>query len=483
MVWERVTYSGKNHAIFFIDTVFRGYQTGVIKDFFLIAFNPTHYRQFNGARWWLKEEIDSYVSALRNKEKNSPGFLLQKAEEYERLNQGFFEWSRQYKNLDFKHIDNKKIAIILSEFANRLTKINALVYTSIMVDRFYTDEIVRLIAKKEPTFNKQQEYLNIIFSIEWGLETHYEKESLIDIAEKLQKKPVSPDVTQLIEKHLGRFAHLNFMPFYRPQSDKESVLEAIKNLLEKDIKKEKVELEKQKRKSKKVEELKNLLALDDKEVLKIKTIRKWAFIANNDDHYVMGAICALWGLWQEIARRFSITFEQFVEMRIDEIKETLRNGAISNELRDELPLRCQDNAMIWDERGTRLLVGDALVSYYNDEKIIEEDFHKIMEVKGLPASQGKALGIVRLLLDIRDLNKVEKDNVLVAVYTYPAIVVAMEKASAIVTDQGGLLSHAAIVSREMHKPCIVGTGIATRVFKDGDLVEVDATNGIVKRIK
>jgi len=57
----------------------------------------------------------------------------------------------------------------------------------------------------------------------------------------------------------------------------------------------------------------------------------------------------------------------------------------------------------------------------------------------------------------------------------------MKRAIAIVTDEGGLLSHAAIVSREIGKPCIVGTKIATKVLKDGDLVEIDADKGIIRK--
>jgi pyruvate,water dikinase len=58
----------------------------------------------------------------------------------------------------------------------------------------------------------------------------------------------------------------------------------------------------------------------------------------------------------------------------------------------------------------------------------------------------------------------------------------MEKAAAIITDRGGLTCHAAIVAREMEKPCVVGTKHATKLLKDNDLVEVDASNGIVKKI-
>ena len=59
---------------------------------------------------------------------------------------------------------------------------------------------------------------------------------------------------------------------------------------------------------------------------------------------------------------------------------------------------------------------------------------------------------------------------------------AMEKAAAFVTDEGGITCHAAIIAREMKKPCIIGTKNATKVLKDGDIVEVDANTGIVKII-
>ena len=66
--------------------------------------------------------------------------------------------------------------------------------------------------------------------------------------------------------------------------------------------------------------------------------------------------------------------------------------------------------------------------------------------------------------------------------TQPNIIDIAKKAAAIVTDEGGMLSHAAIISREFGIPCIVGTHYATKVFKDGDLVEVDADKGIVRKI-
>ena len=81
------------------------------------------------------------------------------------------------------------------------------------------------------------------------------------------------------------------------------------------------------------------------------------------------------------------------------------------------------------------------------------------------------------------MGKMEKGNIMVAHTTFPALIPAMKKAAAIVTDDGGITCHAAIVARELKIPCVVGTKIATQVLKDGDLVEVDADKGIVKILK
>jgi pyruvate,water dikinase len=77
----------------------------------------------------------------------------------------------------------------------------------------------------------------------------------------------------------------------------------------------------------------------------------------------------------------------------------------------------------------------------------------------------------------------KKGEILVSAMTMQNYMPAMKKASAFVTDEGGITCHASIVSREMKKPCVIGTKIATQTLKNGDYIEVDADNGIVKILK
>ena len=102
---------------------------------------------------------------------------------------------------------------------------------------------------------------------------------------------------------------------------------------------------------------------------------------------------------------------------------------------------------------------------------------------GQVARQGSAQGKVRVIKKYEEAGEFNEGDVLVTGMTDPNYLPIMKKAAAIVTDAGGVLSHAAIVSRELGIPCIIGTQHATEVLKDGDDVEVDADNGMVRRIK
>ncbi len=112
--------------------------------------------------------------------------------------------------------------------------------------------------------------------------------------------------------------------------------------------------------------------------------------------------------------------------------------------------------------------------------------HQSNEVHGEVGSPGKFVGRVKVLTyDLPLLPQIaamRKGQVLVAGQTRPEIIAACRKAGAIVTNEGGITSHAAVVSREFKIPCVIGTKVATDIFKNGDRVEVDATKGIVKKL-
>ena len=100
-------------------------------------------------------------------------------------------------------------------------------------------------------------------------------------------------------------------------------------------------------------------------------------------------------------------------------------------------------------------------------------------LSGLAASPGIASGKVRIIHNLEDLTKVRKGDILVTEMTNPDMVISMQKASGIITNEGGLTSHAAIVSREMGIPAVVGTDNATKTLKEGQEVTVDGFKGLI----
>ena len=112
-----------------------------------------------------------------------------------------------------------------------------------------------------------------------------------------------------------------------------------------------------------------------------------------------------------------------------------------------------------------------------------KNLHGLDEHQGRCANNGKVMGRVRVLLSPEANSKVQEGDVLIAHATTVDYLPAMKKAAAFVTEVGGLTCHAAVVAREFGVPCIVSLKNATKNFKDGEVVEVYADKGIVKRIK
>ncbi|MFP4175459.1 MAG: PEP/pyruvate-binding domain-containing protein, partial [Halobacteriales archaeon] len=119
----------------------------------------------------------------------------------------------------------------------------------------------------------------------------------------------------------------------------------------------------------------------------------------------------------------------------------------------------------------------------NEDEVDDGDDSDDGEVvlEGLGASPGKESGKVRIVRKLDEIDRIEEGDVMVTEQTTPDMVPAMKRSAAIVTDEGGLTSHAAIVSRELGKTAVVGTGNATTTLEDGEVVTVDGDKGRVTR--
>ncbi len=298
--------------------------------------------------------------------------------------------------------------------------------------------------------------------------------------EKLLPKTDS-EFNDLMEKHFQNYCWLPFM-YEGPSWKKEYFIKAIKSSLQEKINAKKMlegiqkveqELEKQQK-----EFLKKLdLSKDEKELvffvqnqIYLKGLRK--------DAMYFGSYSSE-PLFKEIAKRLHLTLDQVRYSLKQELVKALDTGQIdANELNERIKFSV---ARVLD--GKFEFISKDHAQRFFSQIYKEEVYENITQILGTTAFEGQVEGITKLVNHPNEMFKMDKGDIMVSHSTNPNLVSAMKKASAIITDVGGITCHAAIVSRELKIPCIVGTRIATKILKDGTHVQVDASTGVIKILK
>lgn len=303
-----------------------------------------------------------------------------------------------------------------------------------------------------------------------------ESQELIEIAKKPKKEQ-----EDLLKKHSCKYRWLQSAHMGRKDIPLSYFKEKLEELKEKGLD---AELERLKNFKKDAEKRK-------KEILKKKPVDKETMellkvadlIAPPHDRrkeLFMRTIYTLDTAREEIARRYGYTKDELSVFDVNDILKLKEGKKLDKGYARKL---CKEGLLYIDTKK------NIWKYYYGKEareiakKELTLDLSGITEIKGMPASLGRAEGTVKIVHGVKDMIKMEKGDILVASMTRPEFVPAMKKAAAIITDEGGVTCHAAIVSRELNIPCIIGTKIASEALKDGDLVEVDADNGIVRKMK
>ncbi len=170
------------------------------------------------------------------------------------------------------------------------------------------------------------------------------------------------------------------------------------------------------------------------------------------------------------------------ELQLFELKELmiLKEG---KKLNPEEIRRRQEFYMLDVDTTKKMFVirsGKEAMKYTQEFAVNYGDAH---ELSGMTASPGKIRGMVKIVFGLKDFSKINTGDILVTGMTRPEMMPVIKKAGAIITDEGGLLCHAAIVAREFKIPCIIGTQIATKILKDGDFVEINTDTGTVTLLR
>ncbi|MDD5071706.1 MAG: PEP-utilizing enzyme [Patescibacteria group bacterium] len=339
-----------------------------------------------------------------------------------------------------------------------------------------------LTSSRRDTFNKKQEIaiLKVLLPITQNKKfiDRFKKEESSDLAGDLKKN--AKKIWRMLKTHTRRYAWVYYV-YEGPAADEIYFIDILKDYVKRGIDptKElaKYRREKEDLRQKQTEIVKGLKSNNyEKQIIDIA--RDFVFFKAYRRELQTWSYYHMESLLKEIAKRLRLSIKQARMMLPEEVASALKTGKVNhNLLNDRLKL------VVYGYKPEKFfLAGKSAKDFVKREIKAEEEIKMVNKLSGEVASPGKAKGEVAIINAPEDMKKMMAGNILVSFSTNPNLMPAIRQAAAIVTDEGGLTCHAAIVSRELGIPCVVGTKIATQVLEDGDRVRVDANAGIVRKL-
>lgn len=220
------------------------------------------------------------------------------------------------------------------------------------------------------------------------------------------------------------------------------------------------------------------VSIDEKLKERVELVRWFMYLRTESVDYMNLVAGAYKPTFEFLSGEFGIPIEAVLNMTYKEIFDSLDTGKLV--LEKEVILDRLNN-------GYGYFIGpehSVLVTGKDIDRLEKACFPAkkkeiVKELKGQSAFKGKVRAPARVILDKRNAGELKEGEILVTTMTMPDFVPAMKISSGIITNEGGVLCHAAIMSRELRKPCIIGTKIATDVIKTGQMVTLDADTGMV----
>lgn len=196
----------------------------------------------------------------------------------------------------------------------------------------------------------------------------------------------------------------------------------------------------------------------------------------------METVLKLRPLLLDLAQKNNMSYQTVLQLTSQEFVSVVESETNSIENKNELIKRQKEYFNVLTPDGHDVVIGHDDPRYVELKKMyigVVDMSTQSKELKGVGASPGKATGTVRVVLTAQEFGDFQDGEILVAPETTPSFVPLMRMSAAILTGKGGITSHAAIVSRELKKPCVIAIKDVTKILKTGDRVEIDAGKGTV----
>ncbi len=389
----------------------------------------------------------------------------------------FFDYSKQIHKSISGLASNIEIHKLWDEFVRSEDLWMNYVWMVFLLDDGLTNEIKRRLA--DINFNDIDRLLPAMVAPELKTAAYKLKKELLELSVREKGgKDINVDLQELTDRY-SYFSILNMnenpleISYFRNEIDKLKDKDSPSDLGTLD--QDEIEM------SKLYEEVKIKLSPHPDILRLINACKKVAYYREYRNDLRQESYFYARHLYIEISKRAGINMENLIFATRKEIAGFLLNREKIN------------GNILLERKALSAITSDyenSSVNYiFDKEKVLEmwpqENVDKnIKEFKGIVAFKGKITGKVKVIFDVtKQSDNFKEGDILMATTTNLSFIPLMSKAVAIVTDEGGLLTHTAIVARELKKIAIVGSKVATKVLKDGDMIEVDAIAGVVRILK
>jgi len=441
-----------------------------------------HEFYFSGAEW------GAFASTVVGKIKASKQFIAEHTETCVAACDEIKALTREIRQSDLAQLDVDALKEYYSRYLSKFDEYYLFMWTPHIIEE-YLEEGLRKELNEE--LDRQgradlfDEYFNTISTKTKLNLAEQEEIELLEIAARLQEKggEVDDEVEGLIEAHTWKWM---WLPFYSLEM----------SLWKKSYFADRVT--KFEDPASELENRRNDLAAKTEALFRVQeTLRKnqtlqeliditqdYLFLRTDRTDTLRIILYDMRGFLEEIGRRANWKYEEVIYLTPDELLMFLNGDRLPP--RSTIQERQKHFLILTKGEGPIDLVSEA------DEirRIIDEELGPERErveegelvVRGTGVYPGVVTGPVKLIESVAEGRKMEEGDILVTTMTTPEMVEIYHKAKGIVTDEGGITCHAAIISRELKIPCVIGTGEATSVFSDGMLVEVNSKEGVVKSV-
>ncbi|MEA2064707.1 MAG: PEP-utilizing enzyme [Patescibacteria group bacterium] len=456
---------------------------------------PTAYRPFYDSRhgiYFNKKAVEYEEKQILKKILKDSKYLEKIAKKCEMDGDRVLNFSKQIKKTDFSKKADQQIKNIIKEFLRSYIKFTAYMMPILSTQNYLEKNIKETIKTHIKSKEIAEEYFNNLTRPIKGNFGYFEQIEILKLATfyKNNKNKMTAILKRKVNKYLIDFNSIGVKYGIGKLWTKKDVIERIVYLSKKDP-------------DKKLEHLQNLPKFHQEKINNIfkkikadndfkkffKIARTYIYLRTYRTDIISNAFANLFFVFEEIAKRNNVKLEDVLKCLFNEIIDFNIPDRNFLNLRNKTILIRSINGKAYyiygkeaDKLTNNIKKSIGLFDSLKRDKGYRKKATNVL-IRGTVANKGHINGKVKIVLDNSQLYKVLEGDIIVAFMTTPDFVPAMEKASAFITDEGGILCHAAIVAREMKKPCVIGTKIATKVLKDGDLVEVDADKGVVKILK